>query len=191
MPLPHLFGDGRLVITIDPVKGKERYQGTVELHGGTIAQALESYFVRSEQLATRLWLAADEQRATGMLLQRLPGHHWQDEDTWERAAHLGSTLTRRELLGLPTGEILHRLYHEDDIRLFARKPVSFRCTCSRERVEAVLRMLGQEEIESIVREQGNVRVDCEFCASHYEFDTVDATQLFTAPAPPDTPSTRQ
>ncbi len=180
-PLAALVGDGRLAVTIDPLKGKERYQAIVALEGLTVAEAFENYFARSEQLATRLWLASDPQQAAGMLLQRLPGAEQSDDnDAWVRAVHLGSTITREELLALPVREIVHRLYHEEDIRLFSRMPVSFRCSCSRARVEAVLRMLGRDEIHSILDEQGSVRVDCEFCGSRYEFDHIDAEQLFAA-----------
>jgi len=179
-PLATLVGDGCLAVTIDPLKGKERYQAIVALEGLTVAEAFENYFARSEQLATRLWLASDPQQAAGMLLQRLPQAEPSDDDAWIRAVHLGSTITREELLALPVHEIVHRLYHEEDIRLFSRMPVSFRCSCSRARVEAVLRMLGRDEIHSILDEQGSVSVDCEFCGSRYEFDRIDAEQLFAA-----------
>lgn len=175
-----LLGNGQLVITIDPLNGKERYQGVVELEGDSIAHILEGYFARSEQLATRLWLAADGEKAAGMLLQRLPDQESPDQDAWERATHLGSTLTREELLALAAKDILHRLYHEEDIRLFQRVPVSFRCTCSRSRVEGALRMLGDAEVRSILLEKGKVDVDCEFCGNHYEFDAVEVEQLFAA-----------
>ncbi|UCH52786.1 MAG: Hsp33 family molecular chaperone HslO [Pseudomonadota bacterium] len=174
-----LLGDGKLVITIEPDKG-ERYQGVVELDGEMIADVLEHYFARSEQLATRLWLAADDTQAAGMLLQRLPRDEHHDPDTWDRAVHLGATITRDELLTLPVPTILRRLYHEEDIRLFSGRPVSFRCSCSRPRVESVLRMLGHEEVSGILAERGKVEVDCEFCGSHYELDRVDAEQLFAA-----------
>ena len=179
-PLAELVGNGRLAVTIDPLKGKERYQAIVSLEGMTVAEAFENYFARSEQLDTRLWLAADRNQVAGMLLQRLPDSPQPDDDAWMRAVHLGSTITREELLALPVREIIRRLYHEEDIRLFSRVPVSFRCSCSRERVEAVLRMLGHEEIRSILAEQGSIRVDCEFCGGRYEFDTIDAEQLFAA-----------
>ena len=179
-PLSDLVGDGRLAVTIDPTKGKERYQAVVELEGLSVAEAFENYFARSEQLDTRLWLAADPNQAAGMLLQKLPESPLTDEDAWNRAVHLGSTLTRQELLALPVRDILHRLYHEEDIRLFSRVPVSFRCSCSRERVESVLRMLGLDEIHGILAEQGSVRVDCEFCGNRYTFDRIDAEQLFAS-----------
>jgi molecular chaperone Hsp33 len=188
--LTELLGEGRLVITIEPGMGKERYQGIVELEGTSIARLLEGYFARSEQLATRLWLAADARQATGMLLQRLPDRHSPDKDAWERAVHLSSTLTRQELLALPAKDILHRLYHEEDIRLFQRVPVSFRCSCSRARVEHVLRMLGEDEIRSILTEKGRVDVDCEFCGNHYELDAVEVEQLFAAGRTTETAPTR-
>ena len=179
-PLSKLVGDGRLAVTIDPQKGKERYQAIVSLEGVTVAEAFENYFARSEQLATRLWLASDMHQAAGMLLQRMPDRPQPDDDAWIRAVHLGSTITREELLALPVREIIHRLYHEEDIRLFSRMPVIFRCSCSRGRVEAVLRMLGRDEIHSILEEQGSVSVDCEFCGNRYEFDRIDAEQLFAS-----------
>jgi len=189
--LADLVGAGQLAITIDPSAERERYQGIVSLHGGSVADALEHYFAQSEQLDTRLWLAADNHQAAGILLQRLPQHGGEHADTWERAVHLGATLTRTELLALPVREILHRLYHEEDIRLYARTPVSFRCSCSRERVEAVLRMLGADEVQAIIAEQGDVRVECEFCGSRYRFDRVDTEQLMASPVFTPGPATRQ
>ena len=177
-PLAELLGDGKLIITIDPRHDKQRYQGIVSLKGDTIAQVLQHYLSHSEQLDTRLWLAADAQQAAGMLLQRLPSDN--DKDAWPRTVHLGATITQHELLGLPASEIIYRLYHEEDVRLFDSEPVSFRCSCSRERVVGVLRMLGRDEVQGILREQGLVSVDCEFCGKHYEFDPIDAAVIFAA-----------
>jgi molecular chaperone Hsp33 len=184
-----LLGDGQLVLTIEPDKG-ERYQGVVLLDGDTVAEVLEHYFARSEQLATRLWLAADDSQAAGLLIQRLPEDEMHDPEDWNRAVHLGSTITRDELLTLGARDILRRLYHEEDIRLFSGYPVSFRCSCSRDRVEGVLRMLGSDEVRSILAERGAVDVDCEFCGGHYTFDAVDATQLFAATPSVNAPRTR-
>ena len=128
--LSALVGGGRMAITIDPVKGRERYQGIVEVVGDELAHSLEAYFERSEQLGTRLWLAADERRAVGLLLQQLPGEA-EDADAWNRVQHLGSTVTRHELLELPPQELMHRLFSEEDIRVFEPTPLSFRCGCSR------------------------------------------------------------
>lgn len=175
-PLAELLGDGKLVITINPKHDKERYQGIVNLEGDTIAEVLQHYLIHSEQLDTRLWLAANARQAAGMLLQRLPNDS--DEDSWPRAVHLGTTITPQELLELPASEIIYRLYHEEDVRLFDSEPVSFRCSCSRERVAGVLRMLGHSEVQSILSEQGAVSVDCEFCGKHYELDPIDAEAIF-------------
>jgi molecular chaperone Hsp33 len=175
--LDRLVGDGRLVITVEPSKGEERYQGIVNLEGATVAQAVERYYAQSEQVETRVWLACSDTCAAGLLLQRLPGAP-EDEDLWPRAVELTSTLTASELLTLPPAEVLRRLYHEEDIRLFTPVIMSFRCSCGRERVEAVLHMLGREDIENLLAEQGSVSVDCEFCGKHYVFDAVDVEQLF-------------
>ena len=176
-----LLGDGRFVMSIDrSPEGQQSYQGIVSLEGSSVAEVLQNYMLRSEQLETYLWLAADESRASGMLLQKLPGKTSEDADAWNRAVQLGSTITQAELLALPAIEIIHRLYHEEDIRMFEVSPVSFRCSCSRERVSDMLRMLGLAEVRSILDERGSVEVDCEFCNRHYHFDSVDAEQLFAA-----------
>lgn len=172
-----LLGDSQLAITIEPDEGV-RYQSVIEVDAPTISEVLEHYFARSEQLATRLWLATDPSRAAGMLLQRLPEQSLHNVDDWDRISHLGSTLSREELLDLPVPALLHRLYHEDDIRLFEGQAVSFHCSCTRPRVKSALRLLGLDEIRSILAERGQVDVDCEFCGLHYEFDRVDAEQLF-------------
>ncbi len=187
--LAELIGRGRLAITIDPGDMGERYQGIVDLQQDSLAQCLEDYFRQSEQLATRLWLAADGVSAGGMLLQELP-RETEDDDAWARDVHLGETIRHDELLQLPAREILHRLYHEEDVRLFEGEPVSFRCSCSRERIETMLRGLGHGEVQSVIEEQGAVRVDCEFCNQHYEFDSVDVESLFAASDQPEVPTTR-
>ena len=178
--LPELVGEGRFVITIDPKKGRQTYQGIVDLEGGSVAAVLENYMQRSEQLDTRIWLAADSYGAAGMLLQKMPDSPEADTDAWNRAVHLGATVKRRELLDLPAREIIHRLYHEEDIRLFDSSPVHFGCTCSRERVANTLRMLGYDEVRSLLDEIGYIEADCEFCNHHYVFDAVDAEQVFAS-----------
>lgn len=187
--LKELFGNGHLAITIDPGEGAERYQGIVELGDGGLTEAIEGYFRRSEQLATRLWLAADEQQVGGLLVQRLPGPT-EDADAWERVVQLSATITERELLGLPFLELIRRLFHEEDVRVFDTEPISFRCSCSRSRIEETLRGLGHEEVRDILDEFGKVSVDCSFCNQHYEFDAVDAEQIFAADYPPAVPKTR-
>lgn len=176
-PLPSITGSGRLAITIDPGGDRERYQGIVELAGETLARAIEGYFAQSEQLDTRLWLAADGAHAAGMLLQKLPGDE-ADPDLWNRVLHLAATLTPAELLELSTREILRRLFHEEDVRLFRAEPVAFRCGCARTTIESVLRVFGRDEAESILRERGSIDVTCEYCLDHYAFDAIDVATLF-------------
>jgi molecular chaperone Hsp33 len=178
--LPELVGEGRFVITIDPKKGRQTYQGIVDLEGGSVAAVLENYMQRSEQLDTRIWLASDSHGAAGMLLQKMPDGPEADTDAWSRAVHLGATVKPRELLDLPAREIIHRLFHEEDIRLFDSTPVHFGCTCSRERVANTLRMLGYDEVRSLLDEIGYIEADCEFCNHHYVFDAVDAEQVFAS-----------
>jgi molecular chaperone Hsp33 len=178
--VPELLGAGRFVISIVPSSGKQTYQSIVAIEGETIAQALEHYMAKSEQLETRLWLASDSRQAAGMLLQKLPAAPTQDADAWNRATQLGETIRREELLLLPAREIIRRLYHEEDVRVFDSRPVAFRCSCSRERVTSMLRLLGHDEVRSIIAERNTVEVDCEFCGRHYTFDAVDAEQVFAA-----------
>jgi molecular chaperone Hsp33 len=175
-----LLGAGRFVISIVPSSGKQTYQGIVAIEGDSIAKVLEHYMAKSEQLETRLWLASDSQQAAGMLLQKLPAGPTQDADAWNRATQLGETIRREELLSLPAREIIRRLYHEEDVRVFESRPVAFRCSCSRERVTSMLRLLGHDEVRSIIAERNTVEVDCEFCGRHYTFDAVDAEQVFAA-----------
>jgi len=178
--LPELVGEGRFVITLDPKKGGQTYQGIVDLEGGSVATVLENYMQRSEQLDTRIWLAAGSHGAAGMLLQKMPDGPEADKDAWNRAVHLGATVKPRELLDLSAREIIHRLFHEEDIRLFDSTPVHFGCTCSRERVANTLRMLGYDEVHSLLDEIGYIEADCEFCNQHYVFDVVDAVQVFAS-----------
>jgi molecular chaperone Hsp33 len=178
--LAQLVGEGRFVITLDTKDGKQPYQGIVPLEGSSVAEILQNYMTRSEQLETRLILAADEQQAGGLLLQKLPQQTGQDEDAWTRAGHLADTLKTSELLGLPAQDILHRLFHQEDLRLFEPQSVSFSCNCSRENVSNMLRMLGRAEVESVLAERGNLEAHCEFCNQRYLFDAVDVEQVFSA-----------
>jgi molecular chaperone Hsp33 len=185
--LGQLVGEGRFVITLDPKDGNQSYQGIVPLEGGSVAEMLQNYMLRSEQLDTRLWLAADDKSAAGMLLQILPAQPGQtehpDADAWPRATQLADTLKRDELLTLPAAEVVRRLYHEEDIRLFEPQSVAFHCSCSRQSVGNMLKMLGQAEIEDILEERGSIEIHCEFCNQRYEFDGVDAAQLFAETIP--------
>jgi molecular chaperone Hsp33 len=200
--LMHLIGSGNLTVTLE-TDTAQRYQGIVPITGRRLAESLQVYFENSEQLPTRLWLYADGEGACGMLLQKLPAagsrgraeaRHPPDaaaadapavddaaiEDAWRRVQLMGETLTREELHTLEDAQILHRLFNEDDVRLFEPAPVFFRCRCSRERVSGMLQGLGESETRSVLAERGEVEVRCDFCNRAYVFDAVDVAQLFNA-----------
>jgi molecular chaperone Hsp33 len=187
--LKSIFGEGQMVITIEPPEG-ENYQGIIALEGEHINEAIETYFQQSEQLSTKLWLCADNKTCAGFLLQEMPEEKNDDEDAWQRSVHLASTITNEELLELSTKELLHRLFHENDVRLFEPEPLYFRCTCSREGIGNMLLSLGTQETSSIIEEQGKISVDCEFCNAHYEFDAVDVEALFASCNQPVIPETK-
>lgn len=180
--LPALFGDAQMVITLEAPNGTERYQSLIPLEGGSLAGALEAYFMRSEQLPTRLWLTADGVMAAGLLLQRLPHEQASDED-WQRTSMLLDTLTADELLHLEAEEVIYRLFHEEEPRLFEGRNIRFHCGCSQQRIADMLRSLGQAEAESILQEQGEIAVICEFCNAAYTLDAVDVAQLFKPAMP--------
>ncbi|NOS96558.1 MAG: Hsp33 family molecular chaperone HslO [Methylotenera sp.] len=185
-----LIEHGHFMITLDPKDGGQAYQGIVPLEGDSISAILENYMLRSEQIDTKIWLSCDGNAASGMLLQKLPEtmnqvtqnqeHAEHDVDTWNRVGHLASTITDDELLNLPTETLLNRLFNEEDIRLFEASHTAFFCSCSRESVANMLRMLGPEELSSIIEEQGQIEVNCDFCNTHYKFDKIDAIQLLVA-----------
>ena len=180
--LAELMPDGVMAMTIDPAQG-QRYQGIVALDGVTLADSLSNYFASSEQLPTRFWLAADGRRACGMLLQQLPADRIRDgeerEASWQHLRMLADTLSTEELLGLDTETILHRLYHEEQVRLFEPRPIVFRCSCSRERSANAVISLGQQDAEQLLSEQGGaITIDCQFCNHSYRFDAADIAQLF-------------
>jgi len=171
-----LLGNGQLAITIEPLDG-QRYQGIVALSGGCLAHTLDAYFEQSEQLKSRFWLAADSDRAAGMLIQQLPAQVTPDaggrEQQWEHACTLAATIGQEELLDIDTPVLLHRLYHEDPVRLFEARSVVFRCSCSRERTRNALSTLDPTEVRELLDELGSITMDCEFCNQQYRFDEGD------------------
>ncbi|HKE94149.1 MAG TPA: Hsp33 family molecular chaperone HslO [Povalibacter sp.] len=198
--LTTLSGEGRLMVTLENEDLSQRYQGVVPLGGERLADCLQGYFESSEQLPTRLWLHADADGVSGMLLQRLSDDsvaqrkgppHAEDEsradfeDAWQRVQLLADTLRPEELKKLTDREILRRLFAEDDVRIFESAPVFFRCRCSRERVISMLRGVGAEEIRSVLAERGSVEVRCDFCNRAYQFDSVDVEHVFAARHAPD------
>ena len=182
-----LGADALLAITIEgPARGGGeplRYQGLVDLKADSLSQSLETYFAQSEQLPTRLLLAADATRAAGLMIQLLPGHGG-DAEGWERASHLFATLGAAELLATPEEELLFRLFHEDGVRLLASKVLGFGCSCSAERVANMLRGIGHDEAMAAAHEDGVATITCEFCGQRYRLDRVEIEALFAGPSAP-------
>lgn len=173
------FVDGQLVITIEPEQG-QKYQGITAINGGNIAAALEEYFAQSEQLPTHFWLVTQGQQAAGFMLQKVPAAAGTevDADAWERLNHLANTLKDDELLSLPAETLLHRLYHEEKTRIYPATPLSFSCTCSKDRFASALKQLGYEELDSILHEAGRIDVNCDFCNQPYKFERAEIDDLF-------------
>ncbi|MFY0475717.1 Hsp33 family molecular chaperone HslO [Achromobacter marplatensis] len=189
-------GNGRFIVVLDPQRklpGQQAYQGIVPLEGETVAEALQHYMKASEQLDTRLWLAADADHAAGMLIQRLPYHGGSDApllteqaaaETWDRTNALASTLKRDEVLEAEIDTLIHRLFWEDTLLAFDPVTVRWHCPCTRERVASMLRSLGEDEVNSVLAERGQVDVSCDFCGKPYKFDAVDCATLFAPNQPP-------
>lgn len=199
LSLEQMVGKAYIAITIEPDGDKERYQGVVQLHGEKIADAFEEYFKSSEQLATKVYLTANDETAAGLFLQKLPSSKpehaqdstEQDQDAWERMSQLASTITDEELSQLSVEELIHRLFNQEDIRLFDPTTIEFKCSCSREKLEAVLKSIGIEDLKKLIEEKGNVEVDCEYCKEKYIFDTIDVEYLFNHGNTHKTPETKQ
>ena len=174
-----LIGDGNMVITIIPEQGQQ-YQGIVPLTGDTLAQCLEAYFQQSEQLPTRLWLASGNNRAAGLLLQRLPNQLAGTDanaQMWEHLEALATTLTLEELLNLDDQTILHRLFHDTPPQLPDAQALQFGCTCTRERNRNALLSLGNQELQTLLDEDGEVTLTCDFCRHQETFDAVDLAEM--------------
>jgi len=200
----NVHGQGRVAITLDPkdrLPGQQPYQGVVPLSGPQgqplekLSDVLQHYMRQSEQLETTLVLAANDQLAAGLLIQRLPiegeGNlepgassgvaREEMEEAYNRISMLAATLTAEELLTLDSDTILRRLFWEENVRRFDPQYPRFACTCSRERVGRMLLGLGRQEVDEILAELGGVEIGCEFCGNHYVFDPVDVGELFTDP----------
>lgn len=207
--LVNAHGAGRCAVTLDPKDrqpGQNPYQGVVPLNDGAggrferLSDALQFYMMQSEQLDTVMVLAANDQIAAGLMLQRMPvkgeanlaaatesGQAEHDaqglNEEYNRIATLASSLTQQELLALDVETILRRLFWEEKLLRFApqadEQAPRFACTCSRDRVAAMLTSLGEEEVDSIVAERGKIEVGCDFCGQQYQFDAIDAARLFT------------
>ena len=176
-----------LSINLHQADSGQRYQGIVPFADGSLSRAVEAYFLQSEQLETRLWLAVGERSAAGLLLQKMPEDN-PDPEHWNRIGLLADTVVEDELLSLSSESLLGRLFHEENVRLFKPSGLQFNCSCSRERVSGMLRALGEIEVEETLKGRHPIEVRCEYCDQAYEFDAVDAAQLFalaeTSPPPP-------
>lgn len=183
-PFIDLIKDGQCVITLDPANS-EPYQGIVPIEGETIAEMLEAYMIRSQQIETKLWLTCNGETAAGLLLQKLPEATSNDTDAWNRIGILGNTVKETELQELSVQSLIKALFNEEDVRLFDEKPIQFYCKCNREGVASMLKMLGKAEVESMLTEQTVIDVHCDYCNQQYTFDAIDSAALFSSDQPQD------
>ncbi len=179
------FLQGKMSFTISQDNQTSSYQSIVPLQSTSMSENLMHYFAQSEQIATRVWLAIGDNEATGILLQLMPDKEGQEslqrEQFWEYAIVLGETLSEQELLTLDNQTILHRLYHETELRLFDSHRASFHCRCSEAKMKQVLSVLGQAETEQLLAEKGKIEMSCDFCNSQFQFDAIDIHLLFRQP----------
>lgn len=175
-----MLGKGHIVITVEPKDG-ERYQGVVGLEGKDLAEIIENYFDRSEQLKTRMWLRVGEQdghpHAAGMLIQVMPDGTGTPED-FERLEQLTDTIKDEELFTLEANELLYRLYNQETVNLYEPKPVTFFCSCSRERSAAAIMTVDRQEVDNILAEEGHISLHCDYCGSNYTFDPMQVAEMF-------------
>ncbi|MGJ8679579.1 Hsp33 family molecular chaperone HslO [Paraglaciecola sp.] len=178
-----LIRKGVMIITITPVKG-ERYQGMVALDKPSLAECIESYFEQSEQLATKVILRTVLSKGTslacGMFLQVLPTSSaaTQTEETdFEHLSQLTNTIKNDELFSLPAEDILHRLYHQENVEVFPATKVVFKCTCSKERSAGALVGIAKEELLDIVTKEGSIKMNCQYCHTEYSFDGIDVESI--------------
>jgi molecular chaperone Hsp33 len=173
------FLQGQMVLTINQNNQTQAYQSTVPIQATSMSENLMSYFAQSEQVATRVWLAVNDEKAAGMLLQLMPGQDTeQREQFWEYAVQLGQTVSEPELLNLDNQTLLYRLYNETDIRVFDPKITRFQCRCTLEKMKQVIKILGEKEALGLIEEQGSIDINCDFCNQHYSFDPIDVTLMF-------------
>ncbi len=181
-PVPDLLGHGQLALTLDVPGMRHPYQSLVPLDGDSIAAVFEHYLARSEQQPARLFLAASEAVAAGLLLQKLPGADAKDADGWNRVTQLAQTLRAEELLGLPTVKLLTRVFPEEDIRVYDPRPVGYHCPRDWDKVRQMLRSLGRVECEAILAEQGEIRIHDEICNQDYVLDAAMTARVFSPPS---------
>ncbi len=173
------FLKGSMSITINQPNQTVAYQSVVPISSLSMAENLMHYLVQSEQIASRVWLAVSDEKAAGMLLQLMPDQNTQQrEQFWEYAVQIGLTIKEHELLTLDNPTILHRLYHETELRLYTARPVRFQCRCNDAKMKQALEVLGEADVKKLLQEKGVVEVGCDFCNRRYAFDAIDVTLLF-------------
>jgi len=183
--LKEIFNSDHIVLSIETGNANP-HQGIVPLNGGNISSALKAYFIQSEQLPTQLWLVSSDAGVSGLLLQQMPeskndkasSKPTMENDDWVRVQLLADTIKQDELLKLSSIDLLHRLFHQDDVQLFDAEPVRFDCSCSKKRTTAMIKSVGKQEIDELLTERDNVEITCEFCNQTYVFDRVDVAEIF-------------
>ncbi|WP_298626140.1 Hsp33 family molecular chaperone HslO [uncultured Legionella sp.] len=173
------FLQGQMVLTISQDNQTQVYQSMVPIQATSMSENLMIYFAQSEQVATRVWLAVNDEMAAGMLLQLMPGQDSQQrEQFWEYAVQLGQTVSEEELLTLDNQTLLYRLYNETEVRLFEPRSTRFQCRCSQEKMKQVIKTLSEEDANALLQEQGAIEINCDFCNQKYNFDAIDVTLMF-------------
>jgi molecular chaperone Hsp33 len=184
--------NGRVVVTIEAAERDMRYQGIVPLTGASLSECLEEYFASSEQLPTRVRLAADGRRTVGLLVQKLPERGGEEAaenspaaTAWRDAERAMQAVRSTDLVEVSLESLLADRFGKRDLRVFKGASVQFACRCNPSRVAGLLRSLGAEEVRDVLREQGRVEVTCEFCQRPYRFDASAVEQLFEPASIPD------
>lgn len=173
------FLNGKMVLIINQYNQTQAYQSVVPISSLSMSDNIMNYFAQSEQISTRVWLAVNDETAAGMLLQLMPGQDTAArEQFWEYAVQIGQTISEHELLTLDNTTLLHRLYHETELRLYPARHVVFRCRCNTEKMQQVLKVLGKDDVQDLLKEKGQIEVCCDFCNQQYTFDAIDVTLLF-------------
>ncbi|KUJ71535.1 Hsp33 family molecular chaperone HslO [Thiomicrospira sp. WB1] len=173
-----LLGDGQIMITLENTVTNKLFQSYVLRQGDTVAECFTHYLSQSDQLPSKLWLAANEHAIAGLLIQKMPTTDEQDADGWERIAALSDTVGSEELLTLPAETLLHRLFHEETVRLYEPSTVAYECPRDREKVKEMIRSLGEEEARRVIEQEGEIVVHNEVCNFHERFDLADIEALF-------------
>lgn len=176
--LDELLGDGQILVTLENIQTNHHFQSYVAREGNNISEAFEEFLSQSEQLPSKLWLAADEQAIGGVMIQKMPDTDGHDSDGWDRVMHITTTVQDQELTQLATEELLHRLFHEELLELFAASEVQYECPQDREKVDNMLLSLGEEEVRKLLEEQGEIVIHNEICNFHLRYGQKEVDSLF-------------